>query len=437
MGLSLRSKFTVYLALVHLPFAGLAWFVLQRNPPLLLAVEGLFLVSFLVGLRMIRSLFGTLDLIRTGAQFIHDSDFGSRFREVGQPEMDQLVQVYNRMVDHLREERIRQEEQHYFLDKILKASPSGILTLDFDARIETINPAAARILGMAAPELVGRTLKEAAIPYVRALEDLRPGESKILTFSGGRRVKCQRSEFLDRGFPRPFVMLEELTEELRQSEKAAYERLIRMMSHEVNNSVGAARSLLESCLNYKGQIQAADREDFETALRVVLARTSELNAFMRGFSDVVRIPAPKLQPVDVRSLLIGIAALFRAESERRRIAWIWEGEDGAPGPVPMDRGQMEQVFVNVVKNAMEAIGEDGTITVRIGREGGRPRVAIEDTGCGLTPDVCANLFMPFFSTKQNGQGIGLTVVQEILSRHRFEFSLDGGPDRPTQFSIYF
>ena len=91
-----------------------------------------FLVSFLVWLRLVGSLFGTIDVIRTGAQFIQERDFSSRIREVGSPELDDLVQIYNRMVDHLREERIRLQEQHYFLEKILNASPSGILTLDYD-----------------------------------------------------------------------------------------------------------------------------------------------------------------------------------------------------------------------------------------------------------------------------------------------------------------
>jgi signal transduction histidine kinase len=98
---------------------------------------------------------------------------------------------------------------------------------------------------------------------------------------------------------------------------------------------------------------------------------------------------------------------------------------------------MEQAFVNIFKNAMEAIGEKGTITIRMGKKREKKFVVIEDTGVGLTPEARANLFTPFFSTKENGQGIGLTMIQEILSQHRFEFSLDGEPGQPTQFAIYF
>ena len=340
------------------------------------------------------------------------------------------------MVDHLREERIRLQEQHFFLEKVLRASPAGIVTLDFDGRVATANPSAAQMLQLPPDGLIGRTLAEIEAPPARDLAALAAGESRVLPLRGSRRVKCHRSEFLDRGFPMPFFLMEELTEELRQSERAAYEKLIRMMSHEVNNSVGAASSLLHSCLTYKDQIREEDRQDFETALGVVIERAAELNRFMRGFSDVVRIPPPRLQPGDLHELVKRAAALFRAEAERRRIAWVWEVEERLD-PVPMDRGQMEHVVVNVLKNAVEAIGEDGTITIRIGRQAGRARVVIEDSGRGIGPEVRPNLFVPFFSTKPNGQGIGLTMVQEILSQHRFEFSLDGPPGGPTRFTVLF
>lgn len=433
----LRAKFLVYLVLLHVPFALLAVWVLEKHRFFLIAVEVLFLISFIAGLRMVRSLFGPLDLIRSGAQFIQENDFGSRFREVGQPEMDQLVGIYNRMIDHLREERVKLEEHHFFLEKILKASPLGVITLNFDGRIALVSPGAVRMLQLSSAELIGKTLGQVEGSFARSIDELAPGESKILPLWGSRRVKCHRSEFLDRGFARVFYLLEELTEELRRSEKAAYETLIRMMSHEVNNTAGAAGSLLQSCLLYKDQIREEDRGDFTQALEVIASRTSELSRFMSGFSDVVRIPPPKPGPCNLVDVLEGIAALFRSESKRRRIEWKWDIDTHPVPPVMVDRGQMEQVLVNIVKNAMEAIGEDGALTVRLGREGDRTKLVIEDTGGGLTSAVRSNLFVPFFSTKKNGQGIGLTMVQEILTQHRLEFSLDGGPGQPTQFTIMF
>ncbi|MFN0087286.1 MAG: sensor histidine kinase [Blastocatellia bacterium] len=436
ISLGLRGRFILYLLLVHLLFAGVAIYLLSKNRMWLLAVEAAFIVSLYVGVRLIRNLFGTIELIDTGAQFIEDSDFTSRFREVGQREMDRLIQVYNRMADNLREERARQQEQNYFLEKIITASVSGIVTFDFDGRISTVNPTAGRLLSVSPGGLAGKRLEELDHPLGAGLAELGQGESRILPLAGRRRLRCLRAQFLDRGFTRDFLLMEELTEELRQAEKAAYEKVIRMMSHEVNNSVGSANSLLHSCLHYADQLRGEDRADFETAMRVVIGRTDHLNTFMRNFADVFRLPPPRLQPLDPRQLLEEVLPLFRADFERRRITVEVEAREQI-GLARLDRDQMEQVFLNLLKNAAEAIGENGRITLRIGRQTGRPFITIEDTGEGIPPPVRANLFTPFFSTRENGQGIGLTVVQEILDQHGFEFSLESEPGTPTQFTIRF
>ena len=434
--MSLRHKFILYLLFLHLTFAIAAIFLLWENRIWLLAGEAFFALSFILALRLFRALFQPLDLVMTGVEFIKDKDFTSKFNEVGQPEMDQLIAVYNRMIDQLRDERTRVQEQHYFMEKILRVSPSGIITFDFDEKILLVNPSAALMLQVVPKDLTGKKLADLHTPIAEALHQLKIGEAQVIPFQGRRRVKCQKTQYLDRGFTRHFILLEELTEELRRSEKAAYEKLIRMMSHEVNNSIGAVNSLLHSFLNYKAQLRADDRNDYETALQVAIARTEHLNAFMKSFAEVVRLPLPQRQPCDLHELLRNIALLLSAESRKRNIVWKWEIA-APPEPVLMDKNQMEQVFVNICKNALEAIGENGAITVRMGKKGGRNFVIIEDTGAGLTPEVRAHLFTPFFSTKENGQGIGLTMIQEILSQHKFEFSLDSQLGSPTQFVIYF
>jgi two-component system, NtrC family, nitrogen regulation sensor histidine kinase NtrY len=435
MIMSLRRKFILYLILTHVLFGIAAVYLIRQRSLWLFAFEAAFLLSLSIGIKLVSDLFGTLELINTGAQFIHDGDFTARLVEVGQPEMDHLVNIYNRMIDHLREERTHAQEQHYFLDKLLAASPAGILTLDFDGHIALANPSAQALLQCAAPSLLGKTLRETNEPLLHELHTLAVGEARVLPLMGRRRVKCQKSHFLDRGFPRQFVLLEELTEELRQTEKAAYEKLIRLLSHEVNNTVGAANSLLHSCLHYNEQIRVEDRPDFETAINVVITRTNQLGAFMKSFAEVVKLPAPKLQPCDVPQLLADLAHLFRAEAARRQIDIVWDAQ--APlAPIAVDRVQMEQVFLNLLKNALEAIGEKGRITLRTGLQNARAFVMIEDTGGGLSPEVREHLFTPFFSTKEHGQGIGLTLVQEILDAHQFDFALESEPGQPTRFTIW-
>ncbi len=431
--MSLRRKFILYLLFIHLLFAGFAAFSLWEHRIWLLALEVFFLLSFLLAVHLLNALFKPIDLVLTGAEFLKERDFASKFLAVGQLEIDQLIVIYNRMIDQLREERTRLQEQHYFLERVLHASPSGILTCDFDEKISYVNPGAEKILQSPAEALLGKRFSELDTHFGKSLNLLPNGESQVIHLQGRRRVKCQKSQFFDQGFPRTFILLEELTEELRRSEKAAYEKLIRMMSHEINNSTGAVQSLLHSCLNYQTQLREEDRRDFASALQVAILRIDHLNTFMRGFANVIKLPPPRKQPCNLAELLHDIELLFKAECERRNIAWKWEMPVALPA-VALDKNQMEQVFINIFKNAMEAIGENGVITVRSGEKNGKTFVLIEDSGSGFTPEVRQHLFTPFFSTKAHGQGLGLTMIQEILSQHEFEFSLESAP---TQFVIYF
>lgn len=418
--ISLRAKIVTYLVLIHLVLAAISFFVLRENRLLLLAVEALFALSITLGYLLVRSFFVPLDLIRTGAELISERDFTSQFRTVGQPEMDALIAVYNRMIGRLREERLKAQEQHYFLDRILAASPAGILTLDFDGRISSVNPSAQELLGLA-DDALGRSLGELS-EGLASLGSVPLGESRMLSH-GRRRLKVSRAELFDRGFPRCFLSIEELTEELRASEKAAYGKLIRMMSHEVNNSVGPVSSLLDSFRGYSDQLGEEDRQDFTNAVTVAIARLERLGAFVNGFAEVVRLPPPDRRPCDVRELLDEILILLRPQLERRRIQAAWETIEPVP-PIELDRNQIEQVLVNVLKNAMEAIGEDGTIGLRLVHEAGRPILRIADSGPGIPDDVRPLLFTPFFSTKRDGRGLGLTLIQEILAQHGFDFGLE-------------
>jgi nitrogen fixation/metabolism regulation signal transduction histidine kinase len=435
--LSLRAKIIAYLVLIHGVLAAISFLVLREDPLWLLAVEGLFVLSVVLGFFLVRAFFVPLDLIRTGAELIGERDFTSQFREVGQPEMDALIRIYNRMIERLREERLKLQEQHYFLDRVLTASPAGIVTLDFDGRVSSANPAAARLLQVGPGEAQGKGLQEIGSPLGTALAAIPVGGSEVLALQGGRRLKVSRAEFFDRGFSRSFLLLEELTEELRASERAAYGKLIRMMSHEINNSVGAVGSLLDSFRGYAGQLGGEeDRDDFQQAIAVAITRLENLRAFMNGFAAVVRLPPPDRRPTDVRRLVDEILLLLRPELDRRGIRVEWVDSKAVP-PIELDRNQIEQVLVNVLKNAMEAIGEGGAILLGLGRQNGRPYLSIKDSGPGIPGDVQPLLFTPFFSTKRNGRGLGLTLVQEILSQHGFEFSLAPGEDGGAEFRVGF
>jgi len=432
---TLRRKFTLYLVTVHLVFATVIAVLLWDDRIWIVGVEALLVVSFLVAQKLFRGVFRPLELISTSAEFLKDRDFSTRLRETGPPEMDRLIGVFNQMIGTLRTERLSLQEQHFFLNQVLTVSPSAILILDHDGLISQANPAALSLFRTTAEDLTGKPVSAAGEPFGPLMGKMRNGESTVLTVGGARKVLCRKSGFMDRGHPRSFFLFEELTEELRRLEKGAYEKVIRTLSHEVHNSLGASNSLLHSCMTYASQLDPADRADFENALTVAISRTEHLNSFMKSFADIMRLPPPRPVPTDLRKLLEGIASLMHAELAKRRIALKWEGDDW-PGPTAVDAHQMEQVFLNVLKNAMEAIGTDGTITLRAGRVNGRASVTIEDTGSGITEEARQQLFTPFFSTKENGQGIGLTLVREVLAHHNFEFALESTPGGPTRFTVY-
>jgi two-component system, NtrC family, nitrogen regulation sensor histidine kinase NtrY len=436
--LSGRTRFTLYLVAVHVPFVLAAALVLGTDlvpRAVIFALEAALVLSFTVGLALVRRCFAPIELIRSGAELLSEGDFGSRLARVGPSELDELVALYNRMFDRLQDERLRLEEQHFLLDKLLRAAPWGVVMLDLDGRIASINPAAEGLLGRTIG-LVGAAPAELDAPFGSALRELTATSavSTVITLLGSRRIKVQRSEFFDRGFRRTYFVLEELTEELRRSERAAYEKLIRMMSHEVNNSVAAVGSLLESCLVYRGQIRLEDRADYEQALRVAIGRTVQLGDFMRSLAEVVKVPPPRRSPVDVNELAGDVVTLVKPDATRHGIE-IQLTTDAELGTVAMDRSQIEQVLVNILRNAIEAIAGPGRIDVSTSARG-RGVLVVENSGPRIPEDVKQRLFTPFFTTKPNGQGLGLTLAQEILTNHQFGFALESDPG-PTRFTIRF
>jgi signal transduction histidine kinase len=414
--MTLRGKILIYIIALHAVLAGAAFAFLLEQTPLLFVVEALFLLSVLISIRLVRVLFVPLDLIQTGAELIAERDFTSRLAPVGQTEMDTLIDVYNRMIDRLRDERLAAEERHQLLQKIVTASPAGIVICDFDGNLEQMNPAAERMM---TAELRAQ------------LETIPPGASRLLTHLGARRLKVSRAEFRDRGFAKTFYLIEEMTEELRVSEKAAYEKLIRMMSHEVNNSVGAVRSLLESSLRYAPQVGDADREDFRGALTIASLRIDALNRFMSAFADVVRIPLPRRAPARIADLCQRVAALLRPELEERSITIGLDLHDR--GEYDIDASQIEQVILNIFRNAIDAVGRDGSIHVTL--RGGT--LTIADTGPGISDSIRNELFTPFFTTKRDGRGLGLTIVHDILANHTLPFALKSRPEGGAEFTIEF
>jgi nitrogen fixation/metabolism regulation signal transduction histidine kinase len=224
-------------------------------------------------------------------------------------------------------------------------------------------------------------------------------------------------------------MIEELTSEILAAEKKTYGKVIRMMAHEVNNTIGPVNSILQSTL--PSQIH---NDALTNAIQVAIERNNNLNMFMRNLADLVRLPVPVKKQVDLDLLLHNIVELMQLRAGEKLISFRFDAGNDAL-QVMADHQQMEQVLINVIKNAIEAIDHEGVIT--IATKSRPPQLIIRDTGKGISPEFEEHLFSAFHSTKKDGQGIGLTVIKEILFNHGFEFSLKTVRQGVTEFTINF
>jgi len=406
--MKLKTKYILFIVILHLSFLGLSYFLLKENKLIFILSELLIIGSVLMSISLYRQLIQPLNHLKEGIGAIKDRDFNVKFLPTGKREMDELIDVYNQMMDALRDERTRQEAQHFFLEKLIHTSPTGIIILDYDHQVKQINPKAEEILG-ADPGT-----------FLALLEQLKTGESKILRIGGLHTYKVQKSNFIDRGFPRVFVMVEEVTAEIFEAEKNAYGKVIRMMAHEVNNTIGPVNSILNMALDTQEFWLSDDKASLKNALNVAVDRNQNLNLFMRNFADLVKLSPVNKNSVDLIPLIGSVADLMQLKAGQHKVRFNFDFGD-QPFYISADVVQLEQALINIVKNAIEAIGSDGEVSFRLDRP--QKTLVISDTGKGIPEALNEQLFSPFFSTKKDGQGIGLTLVREILLNHGFGFSL--------------
>jgi len=427
--MKLRTKYILFVAILHIVALLLSYFIFDKNKIFFIVSEVFIIISLIISWQLYNELIHPIDLLMQGADAIKDRDFNVKFLSTGKYEMDKLIKVYNEMMDELRTERTKQEEQHLFLEKLIYTSPTGILILDFNENIHQVNPRALQLLGVEEKEVLKKSVYELPHPIMQQVKQLQSGHSKMFTMNGAVSYKLQKSHFIDRGFPRHFVMIEELTAEILEAEKKSYGKVIRMMAHEVNNTIGPVNSILQFTL------QAQQHSDELTnAIQVAIERNNNLNSFMRNFADLVRIPVPVKRPVHIIPLLQNVTGLMQLRAGEKDISFQYEHHN-EEFIIHADIQQIEQALINIVKNAVEAIDEKGTIFI-ITRTNPK-HLIIRDTGIGISPGFEDHLFSPFYSTKKDGQGVGLTVIREILFNHGFDFSLKTIAPGLTEFRINF
>lgn len=350
--------------------------------------------------------------IRTGMDLLKSQDFASRLAAIGQKEADEVVTLYNTIISNIKAERLKKLEQDNFLSKLVEVSPMGIAICSFDGEIERTNPAFDSLSSHAL------LLTLASLPD-NGQCTIRPEATQVL--------RCSRLSFMDRGFKRPFFLVERLTDEIVRAETSIFNKVVRTMGHEVNNTLGGVVSVLET-------LAAVNSDDAEITAAIDSCRTSCINlgGFVKGYSDVVKLPDPVTETVSLNKFVCDTLP-FLSELSTESITIETDFHEPSPS-VEIDPMLIHRVLVNAVKNSVESIGDaGGRIVIRTAPD----ILEVIDNGKGISDETAKMIFTPFFSTKHADRGLGLMLISDILRRHNATFTLITAPDRLTRLTIRF
>lgn len=350
----------------------------------------------------------TLEALRDGVRGYKDHDFSLSLAVDRKDEIGELVELYNKVGDVLRDERGNLLQKELLLETVLESTPMAIV-LTQRGRIFFVNRAARELF------VTGRRLE--GQPFDRILDDCPPQMREVLEsgrdalFSveqgGSEEVyHVARRAFELNGQRHELTMLKHLTPELRRQEVDVWKKAIRTMSHEINNSLAPIASLARSARHILDSPEHLER--LKQALDVIDERSTHLREFLESYARFARLPSPTKQEVDWKAFLEDLRGLF---------PFILEGEPPAR-PAFFDRGQIQQVLINLLKNAQEAGSppEETRVAVEPLADGG-VRVKVKDRGTGMTDDVMKKALLPFYTSKTTGSGLGLPLCREIVEAH--------------------
>ena len=411
--MKLKSFFFILAFLLLVVWIILLFIATQENGWRFYLIESIITFSLIYLLYFYRKVIKPLNSIAGGMDLLQAQDFSSRLAPVGQREADRIVSIFNRMMNQLKEERLRLREQNHFLDLLISVSPMGVIILTLDEQISMANKAALEFLDEGTEEdILNKTMDELTGSLAEELDRMPKDTTVTIRLSDSRIYRCSRLSFVDHGFAHPFYLIESLTSEVMKAEKKAYEKVIRMIAHEVNNSVAGITSTLDTVDDALQTME--DTEDLREVMKVCIERSYSMSRFITNFADVVKIPEPQMEEVELNERVVACKRFMENICQNRDINLEMKLCDDNP-VVMMDTSLFEQVLINVIKNSAESIGSGGQITIRTSTT--PLMLEIADNGKGISKEVEAKLFSPFFSTKPNGQGIGLIFIREVLMKH--------------------
>lgn len=355
---------------------------------------------------------------------LREGDTSMRIRGVRNDDAyGELLREAHALADILSSQRIGAVEATNLLRTVLAGIDVAVFAFDADGRLRLANRAAEALFGKPQEELTNTQAAELGLAECLS----GPTESvRELRFPNALgRWAVRRGRFREGGLPHDLLVLTNLSRALREEERAAWQRLIRVLGHELNNSLTPIRSLAGSLRRTaQGRLDAEDREDLSRGLAIIEERAGGLARFTEAYARLARVPSPKFASVDLGPLLSSIAAL-----ETRIPISV------SPGPstvLSADADLLQQLLINVLRNAVDAtLPTGGGVTLSWSVNGGLVEILVEDEGPGLASS--ANLFVPFFTTKPGGSGIGLVLSRQIAEAHGGSLTLENGTPQTGSF----
>jgi len=353
---------------------------------------------------------------------LREGDFSIRARGAIHDDAlgDALLEV-NSLGQTLREQRLGAMEATALLQTVMAEIDVAIFAFDMDQKLRLVNRAGERLLSQPSERIIGRSAEELGLAVCLDGESLRTLQ---ISFPGGTaRWEIRRSTFRERGVPHQLLVLSDLSRALREEERQAWQRLVRVIGHELNNSLAPIKSIagsLESLVSREPPPPDL-KEDMQRGLGVISSRAAALGRFMDAYARLARLPHPRLQSLNIAPLVKRVAGL-----ETRVRVTLQEGPDLV---IRADGDQLEQLLINLIRNAADASLETGG-QVRVGwrKSAGQIEIVVEDEGHGLSNT--SNLFVPFFTTKPGGSGIGLVLSRQIAEAHGGTLTLENRKSGP-------
>lgn len=384
--------------------------------PLVLLCLGL---AFYLRRRVVFPLYTLSNLLEA----LREGDFSLRGTRARRGDaVGEVVWEVNALSETLREQRLRVEETLALLTKVMSAVDIAIFAFDGQRRLRLINPAGERLLAMANADAKGRTAEELDLADVLDIEQATTVKRAFPSGAGAFDVR--RTSFREGGVRNDLLAITDLSRALREEERQAWQRLIRVLGHELNNSLAPIKSMAATLADLVVREPPPEdwREDARGGLTVIADRADALARFMAGYTTLAKLPPPRKQTVDLIDLVTRVRAL-----ERRVPVDLGAL---APTRIELDKDQIEQALINLVKNAAEAsMTTGGSVLLRVLRNTGQAVIEVEDEGPGLYGTE--NLFVPFFTTKPGGSGIGLVLARQIVEAHGGQLALRNRRDGKT------